>query len=469
MIELNVRFTSCDRFVTKFADRETDALEFVAPVNDRDRTEIREYLEKYTSLYMMDVDDRSAERTEAKLPLWGASLFESIFGSDDAKEVFNDFQDRDERDKVLTIAASHPLILSLPWELLSDPKGTYLSHGKNPISIRRSFSQSSDESEVKQDSAHQNIVPPKNRLRLLFVISRPIDAGFLDPRKDAIEDADPYLQIFHHYCELNEYESAFYTIRNSSNINDIDSFLTLRGYYAKQVEIYTRLVNRWQLEQTQQWKYIASLTSLGNAYYFLGQYQKAIAFYHQSLEIQLAISDKYGEAGSLMGWGNAYNFLGQYQKAIAFYHQSLEITQAIGYKKGEANSLGNLGSAYCSLAQYQQAISFLLQSLEIHRAIDDKEGEANSLINLGGAYLQVGRTKEGFAAFYRAMEILQELELPLEAMPYPKWLKSIIRFAQCGKWQIALCFCIGLFAFPLYLAYLAASTLWRFLRSLTKR
>ena len=186
MIELNVRFTSSDRFVIKFDDRETDALEFVAPVNDGDRAEIRDYLEKYTSLYMMDVDDRSAERTEAKLPLWGAALFEAIFSGGDAKEIFNDFQDSDEQDKILTISASHPLILALPWELLCDSKGNYLSHGENPISIRRSFSQLTNESEFKQDSVKQSIVPPKNRLRLLFVISRPIGAGFLDPRKDAL-------------------------------------------------------------------------------------------------------------------------------------------------------------------------------------------------------------------------------------------------------------------------------------------
>jgi hypothetical protein len=36
-LELNVRFTSSDRFAIKFDDRETDALEFKAPVNDGDR------------------------------------------------------------------------------------------------------------------------------------------------------------------------------------------------------------------------------------------------------------------------------------------------------------------------------------------------------------------------------------------------------------------------------------------------
>ena len=186
MIELNVRFTSCDRFVIKFNDRETDALEFKAPVNDGDRAEMRWYLEKYTSLYMMDVDDRSAERTETKLPVWGAALFEVIFSGGDAKAIFKDFQDSDERDKILTVSAIHPLILALPWELLRDPKGTYLSQGENPISIRRSFSQLTNESEIKQDLIKQNIVTSKNRLRLLFVISRPIGAGFLDPRKDAL-------------------------------------------------------------------------------------------------------------------------------------------------------------------------------------------------------------------------------------------------------------------------------------------
>ena len=89
MIELNVRFTSSDRFVVKFDGRETDTLEFVAPVNDIDRAEIRWYLESYAAHYMMDVDDRRAERIEAQLPKWGEALFEAIFGDRTAARMFN--------------------------------------------------------------------------------------------------------------------------------------------------------------------------------------------------------------------------------------------------------------------------------------------------------------------------------------------------------------------------------------------
>ena len=179
MIELNVRFTSCDRFVIKFNDRETDALEFKAPVNDGDRAEIRDYLEKYTSLYMMDVDDRSAERTETKLPVWGTALFEAIFSDRAATRMFNDFQDSEGRGKILTIAASHPLILSLPWELLRDPRGTYLLHENPRIAIRRKFAGVGGGRSTAR-------AQPKEQVRVLMVVSRPSDAGFLDPRAEGL-------------------------------------------------------------------------------------------------------------------------------------------------------------------------------------------------------------------------------------------------------------------------------------------
>jgi tetratricopeptide (TPR) repeat protein len=143
--------------------------------------------------------------------------------------------------------------------------------------------------------------------------------------------------------------------------------------------------------------------------------------------------------------------------------QSLEIQQEIGNKHGEALSLMNLGNTYYSLGQYQQAIVFLLQSLEIQQEIGDKYGEAISFMNLGGAYHNILKFKEGFVALNRANKLLQELQIPIPES-YTKRFILLIRFAQRGKWQIALCFCIGLFAFPLFLAYLVALLLWRLIK-----
>ncbi|MDZ8225908.1 tetratricopeptide repeat protein [Nostoc sp. ChiVER01] len=208
-----------------------------------------------------------------------------------------------------------------------------------------------------------------------------------------------------------------------------------------------------------------SLIGLGNAYNYLGQYQRAIDFYQQSLEIKREIGDRNGEGNSLSNLGNAYNSLGQYQRAIEFLQQSLEIFREIGDRNGEGKSLNNLGDAYNLLGQYQRAIEFLQQSLEIKREIGDRNGEGNSLISLGNAYHQCGRIQEGFVASYQAQQIFQELELPLEAMPYPQWLKSLIKLAQRGRLQLILCFIFGLIAFPFALVWLILLLLWRLIRA----
>jgi len=87
-------------------------------------------------------------------------------------------------------------------------------------------------------------------------------------------------------------------------------------------------------------------------------------------------------------------------------------------------------------------------------------------------YQQTGRIKEGYAAGYQAVQILQELDIPLEAMLYPKWIKSAIKFGQRGKWQIALCFVAGFIAFPLVpfvIVAFIALILWRIIRAKLNR
>ena len=177
-VELNLRFPQINQVIVKFDDDETDTLDFESPLREEDQKDIRWYLEVYAVQYTTEVDDERANKIADKLPQWGADLFNAVFHSRAAQRLFNNFQDEDEPGRLLTISASHPGILSLPWELLRDPEGTYLVHDNPRISIRRRLAGAGGGRKSFK-------VQVKDRLRLLFVVSRPSDAGFIDPRGEA--------------------------------------------------------------------------------------------------------------------------------------------------------------------------------------------------------------------------------------------------------------------------------------------
>lgn len=177
-VELNLRFPAIDKVIVKFDDVETDTLDFASPISEEDQKDIQWYLEVYATRYTTNVDDERAKKIADNLPQWGADLFNAVFHSRSAQRLFNDFQDEDEAGRLLTISASHPAILSLPWELLRDPEGTFLVHENPRISIRRRLAGAGGGRKSFK-------VQVKDRLRLLFVVSRPTDAGFIDPRGEA--------------------------------------------------------------------------------------------------------------------------------------------------------------------------------------------------------------------------------------------------------------------------------------------
>ncbi|MGL4375884.1 MAG: CHAT domain-containing protein [Microcoleaceae cyanobacterium] len=66
-----------------------------------------------------------------------------------------------------------------------------------------------------------------------------------------------------------------------------------------------------------------------------------------------------------MGIGNVYDSLGEYQKALEYYQQSLTIAKEIGDHAGEATSLGNIGRAYAQLKNYLESEKSLFAAIDI--------------------------------------------------------------------------------------------------------
>jgi len=184
--EFNLEFPSENQVIVHFNEQHSDKLDFQSPVTEEDQKDIRWYLEVYAYLYTTDVDDKRAAKIAARLPILGESLLKAVCYNDKVAELLQQFHRQANVGRLLTISASHPAILSLPWELLRF-QGKYLFHDQPRISIRRRL--------ANLDTAKKPLeFTAKKRLHLLFVVSRPQGAGFIDPRADPIAVLDALAQ-----------------------------------------------------------------------------------------------------------------------------------------------------------------------------------------------------------------------------------------------------------------------------------
>jgi len=155
---------------------------FVDPLDEKDLKELRWYLEEYLDWPFSEPVRKRADKVERQLDAWGAALFSAVFAQPEARVLcdrlleFHPSPDRrgagGEVERFLTIQSPDARVLRLPWELMRDKAGPLITAG---ISIRRHVEQ------AVTPSVPQFALP----LRVLYVIARPMDAAFIDPRSSA--------------------------------------------------------------------------------------------------------------------------------------------------------------------------------------------------------------------------------------------------------------------------------------------
>lgn len=89
--------------------------------------------------------------------------------------------------------------------------------------------------------------------------------------------------------------------------------------------------------------------------------------------------------------GNAYFSLGDYQRALEYHKQDVELVQRIGDEAAEAKACGNLGNTYKMLGKFDEAAVYCRRYLSICQKLNDKVGEGRALYNLGNVYHTQGK------------------------------------------------------------------------------
>ena len=130
------------------------------------QADLRWYLEEYIDLPVHGSQVR-AGRIEQDIDRWGRELFDNVFGGGANAGLLAHMLD-DDGSPHLTVATDDAHVLRLPWELLADDRGPLARR----VSIRRQLASAADGDDFLVE------LP----LRILLVVSRPDDLGFIDPR-----------------------------------------------------------------------------------------------------------------------------------------------------------------------------------------------------------------------------------------------------------------------------------------------
>jgi tetratricopeptide (TPR) repeat protein len=99
----------------------------------------------------------------------------------------------------------------------------------------------------------------------------------------------------------------------------------------------------------------------------------------------------------LIQLGNAYFYLESYDKALEYHTKDIRIARTLGDENGEAKASGNIAMTLKCLGQYEESIACGQRQLDIYRKLnDDQMAISRALYNIGNIYL--AKAKASIAA-----------------------------------------------------------------------
>ncbi|XP_033119139.1 G-protein-signaling modulator 2-like [Anneissia japonica] len=154
----------------------------------------------------------------------------------------------------------------------------------------------------------------------------------------------------------------------------------------------------------------AIYSQLGNAYFYLQEYGKALEYHRHDLTLASTIGDRLGEAKARGNLGNTLKVLGKFDEAVMCCQGHLDISRELGDKMGEARALYNLGNVFHAKGKHSNgsghqdpgdfprdvkqslltAIDYYEANLKLVRELGDRAAQGRACGNLGNTYYLLG-------------------------------------------------------------------------------
>jgi len=197
------------------------------------------------------------------------------------------------------------------------------------------------------------------------------------------------------------------------------------GQDKKALEYYNRALDLADEADPQLSTLLGNTASLAIS---LGQFDLAIRYFNQCLELDQARGDRKGVAMTLDGLGQAYGRMRQFDRSLQYFTQSLEVIRPTGDLRAMARTMNNIGATGKAKGDYDLAARYLSQAVELKRKFATRADLAASLTNLALIYFDQGKLAPSAAAFSEAIQhheiISQEVREASKIGEYQDWFRS---------------------------------------------
>ncbi|XP_046437211.1 G-protein-signaling modulator 2-like isoform X3 [Daphnia pulex] len=172
----------------------------------------------------------------------------------------------------------------------------------------------------------------------------------------------------------------------------------------------------------------AIYSQLGNAYFYLGEYTKAMQYHKHDLTLARTMGDRLGEAKASGNLGNTLKVMGRFDEAVLCCKRHLDISRELTDKVGEGRALYNLGNVFHAKGKHlgrlgQQdpgefpedvrnclltAVNYYEENLELMREITDRAAQGRACGNLGNTHYLLGSFTQAIKYHQERLNIARE-------------------------------------------------------------
>ncbi|MEO8514681.1 MAG: tetratricopeptide repeat protein [Ignavibacteria bacterium] len=171
------------------------------------------------------------------------------------------------------------------------------------------------------------------------------------------------------------------------------------GYYDEALNLYTKLNDKKGESRT--------LNSIANVHYNLSDFKKAIEYYDKCIFVLHNIGDLTFTATVITNRGLSYQQYGDLRASLNNYLESLSLYKSSGEPIHYA-LYNNLGIVYLEIGRYQEALMYFIEALKKTQAAKNLIDESFTLANIGRTYIYMSEFANAITYLTEAMIIMKK-------------------------------------------------------------